>query len=109
MDTWAAACSAAEMNAWAAGESGSLMMSGTPVLGTRRGALPEIVSEEAGAPGDTLEDLVRLRASIDHCDPQACRSYAERRFTHVRMAEEYVRMYREYITTNMLPPGRHPG
>jgi glycosyltransferase involved in cell wall biosynthesis len=85
------------------------MMSGTPVLGTRRGALPEIVSEEAGALGDTLEDLVRLRASIDHRDPQACRSYAERRFTHVRMAEEYVRMYQEYITTHMLPPGRQTG
>jgi glycosyltransferase involved in cell wall biosynthesis len=81
------------------------MMSGTPVLGTRRGALPEIVSNEVGALGDTLEDLVRLRTSIVQLDPYACRSRAERWFSHTRMAEEYVRMYRHYLATNSIPPG----
>jgi glycosyltransferase involved in cell wall biosynthesis len=81
------------------------MMSGTPVLGTRRGALPEIVSEEVGALGDTLDDLVRLRASIRRCDPQACRSRAERWFSHTRMAQEYVRMYQHFLTMNELPSG----
>jgi glycosyltransferase involved in cell wall biosynthesis len=81
------------------------MMSGTPVLGTRRGALPEIVREEVGALGDTLDDLVRLRPSVDRCDPEECRAYGHRRFNHLRMAEQYVRMYREYITTNRLPAG----
>ena len=38
------------------------MVSGTPVLGTRRGSLPEIVSPEVGALGDTLEELVELPA-----------------------------------------------
>ena len=38
------------------------MMSGTPVLGTRRGALPEVVSNEVGALGDTLDELVALRS-----------------------------------------------
>jgi glycosyltransferase involved in cell wall biosynthesis len=82
------------------------MMSGTPVLGTRRGALPEIVSPEVGALGDTLEELVDLRPSIAHCDPQACRSRAEGWFSHTRMAEEYVRMYRHYLATQELPVGR---
>src|SRR3954454_14833181 len=50
------------------------MMSGTPVLGTRRGALPEIVSEEVGALGDTLVDLVQLRNTIERKDPAACRA-----------------------------------
>ncbi|HEY0350818.1 MAG TPA: glycosyltransferase, partial [Gemmatimonadales bacterium] len=81
------------------------MMSGTPVLGTRRGALPEVVTDEVGALGDTLEDLVRLRAAIARCDPRACRSRAERWFSHTRMAEEYVRMYREYLATSQLPAG----
>src|SRR5690606_33410397 len=36
------------------------MVSGTPVLGTRRGALPEIITPESGALGDTLEELVQL-------------------------------------------------
>jgi len=82
------------------------MMSGTPVLGTRRGALPEIVSEEVGKLGDTLEDLIAGRRTIDQLDPHACRGRAERWFTHTRMAEEYVRMYRHYLASGALPKGR---
>jgi glycosyltransferase involved in cell wall biosynthesis len=81
------------------------MMSGTPVLGTQRGALPEIITEEVGALGDTLDDLVRLRADIGKCDPQACRNRAERWFSHTRMAQEYIRMYQHYLATNDLPAG----
>jgi len=82
------------------------MMSGTPVLGTRRGALPEIVTDKVGALGDTLEDLVRLRPAIERCEPEACRAHAERWFSHRVMAEEYVRMYQHYLTNGSLPPGR---
>lgn len=85
------------------------LMSGTPVLGTRRGALPEIVSPDVGALGDTLEELVQLRTSIDGCDPRACRARAERWFSHTAMAQEYVRMYRHYLATNSLPPGTRIG
>ena len=81
------------------------MMSGTPVLGTRRGALPEIVSEEVGKLGDTLEDLIAGRSAIDQLDPHACRGRAERWFTHTRMAEEYVRMYQHYLGSGTLPEG----
>jgi glycosyltransferase involved in cell wall biosynthesis len=81
------------------------MMSGTAVLGTRRGALPEIVSPDVGALGDTLEELVALRSRVA-CDLHACRSRAERWFTHTRMAEEYVRMYQHYLSEHELPPGR---
>jgi glycosyltransferase involved in cell wall biosynthesis len=82
------------------------MMSGTPVLGTRRGALPEIVSPDVGALGDTLEDLVRLRPSLAHIDPASCRARAQRRFSHTAMALEYVRMYQHYLDTRTLPAGR---
>lgn len=82
------------------------MTSGTPVLGTRRGALPEIVSPEAGVLGNTLEELVDLRQSVTRCAPEACRARAERWFTHHSMAEEYVRMYRHYLGTGELPPGQ---
>ncbi len=82
------------------------MMSGTPVLGTRRGALPEIVSEEVGTLGDTLEEVIAGRGAIDRLDPHACRRRAERWFTHTRMAEEYVRMYRHYLASGTLPKGR---
>ena len=81
------------------------MMSGTPVLGTRRGALPEIVTDDVGALGDTLDDLVQLRADIERSHPEACRARAERWFSHTRMAQEYVRMYQRYLAEGQLPPG----
>jgi glycosyltransferase involved in cell wall biosynthesis len=82
------------------------MLSGTPVLGTRRGALPEIVTNDVGALGDTLDELVELRGSIEHRDPRACRARAMQWFSHTRMAEEYVRMYQEYLASNILPVGK---
>ncbi len=85
------------------------MVSGTPVLGTRRGALPEVVAPSVGALGDTLDELVSLRASIDGIDPSACRAWVERHFTHHVMAGEYVRVVRAYLATGVLPAGRTVG
>lgn len=82
------------------------LLSGTPVLGTKRGALPEIVAASVGALGDTLDELLYLAEGIGDRAPQACRAHAERWFTHRTMAEEYVRMYEGVIRTGALPPGR---
>ncbi len=81
------------------------MVSGTPVLGTRRGSLPEIVSPEVGALGDTLDELVGLRGRLDATAPEACRAHVERHFTHRVMAEGYLRMFRAYLATGVLPEG----
>lgn len=78
------------------------MASGTPVLGTRRGALPEIVSPDTGALGDTLEELVALRPSIERIDPEACRARVISRFGHRVMASRYVELYREVLETGQL-------
>ena len=82
------------------------MASGTPVLGTRRGALPEVVTPAVGALGDTIDELVALRPGLDRIDAAACRARVERHFTHRVMAAEYVRMFRAYVATGALPPGR---
>jgi glycosyltransferase involved in cell wall biosynthesis len=81
------------------------LVSGTPVLGSRRGALPEIVSPEVGALGSTLEELVALRPGLDRVDPDACRAWVDRHFTHHVMAAGYVRMFREFLATGVLPAG----
>jgi glycosyltransferase involved in cell wall biosynthesis len=81
------------------------MVSGTPVLGTRRGSLPEIVSPAVGALGDTLDELVELRARLDAMAPEACRTHVERHFTHHVMAEGYLRMFQAYLATRVLPEG----
>lgn len=82
------------------------LFSGTPVLGTRRGALPEVISPEVGALCDTLDDLLAASETISTRAPEACRAHAERHFTHLAMAEAYLHIYRQVIGSGTLPPGR---
>lgn len=70
------------------------MVSGVPVLGTRRGALPEIITSASGAMGDTLEELVALRPGLDRLDPDGVRANVLERFTHLHMARAYEAIYR---------------
>ena len=69
------------------------LASGTPVIGTRRGALPEIVTAEVGVLGDTIDELVEAASRVEKIDPASCRARVERPFTHRVMAENYVREY----------------
>jgi len=82
------------------------LLSGTPVLGTRRGALPELITPEVGALCDTMEEIIAAADHIHTRDPAACRAHAERFFAHTVMAEEYLRMYRDVLETGALPSGR---
>jgi len=82
------------------------LLSGTPVLGTRRGALPELITPEVGALCDTMDEMVTAAERIHTRDPGACRAHAARFFTHAVMAEEYVRVYGHLLATGTLPPGR---
>ncbi len=82
------------------------LWSGTPVLGTRRGSLPEVLSSEVAEFGETVEELVERIPEMATKDPLACRARAERYFSHVVMAEEYVRFYGEFLRTGILPEGK---
>ncbi len=81
------------------------LFSGTPVLGTRRGALPELLTPEVGALCDTLDDMIEASHTIHTRSPAACRAHAERYFTNLVMAEAYVGMYQQLRKTGALPPG----
>jgi glycosyltransferase involved in cell wall biosynthesis len=82
------------------------LLSGTPVLGTRRGALPELIAPDVGALCATLDDMIAAAETIHTRDPAACRRHAERFFTHRVMAEEYVRLYSHLLERGTLPPGK---
>jgi len=82
------------------------LASGTPVLATPRGSLPELVGPDGGGIATTFEDLLALRRRLGDFDPNACRRRAERYFTHLRMARDYVRMYEGLLAHGRLPAGR---
>jgi glycosyltransferase involved in cell wall biosynthesis len=69
---------------------------GTPVVGYRRGCLPELVEHGRTGllvdPGDE-DALAAALGEMDALDPDACRREAARRFTPSRMAGRYLRLY----------------
>lgn len=84
------------------------MGSGTPVLGTTRGALPEVITPEVGRLGTTLDELIALAPECAALDPEAGRHRFERHFTHHAMAAEYERVLGEFVRNGALPAGRRP-
>jgi glycosyltransferase involved in cell wall biosynthesis len=71
---------------------------GTPVIATRRGALPEII--EHGVNGFLADDEAELAGYLQRAgeiDPAACRRSAAERFSAQVMAEGYLRLYREVL------------
>src|SRR5437899_10130311 len=80
------------------------LFSGTPVLGTHRGALPELITPDVGTLCDSVDDMIPAAASIQTRSPAACRAHAERHFTHLAMAAAYARLYRHVVETGALPP-----
>ena len=70
------------------------MACGTPVIGWRRGSVPEVL--EDGVTGfivDTVEEAVRAVGRIDEIDRGRCRRVFEERFDAGRMARDYLDVY----------------
>ncbi|MGA6162744.1 glycosyltransferase [Amycolatopsis magusensis] len=73
---------------------------GTPVIGYRRGCLPELIDEGSTGflvePGDE-DALAGALARAGELDPAACRRAAATRFTPGVMAEQYLSLYRTVL------------
>lgn len=70
------------------------MACGTPVIGTRRGAVPEVVEDGVtGFVGDTTDDLVRAVGQIDTLDRAATRERCEQRFSDKAIVDAYEDLY----------------
>ncbi len=77
---------------------------GTPVVAVKRGALPEIV--EHGMTGILARNESKLVDAIKDAgeiSPQACRVYAEERFSAARMAADYESLYSKLIRKTLVP------
>ena len=82
------------------------LASGTPVIATPRGSLPDLVGPDGGAIGATYEDLIAIRRRLADFDAHACRRRAEEYFSHLRMGRDYARMYEGLLQNGRLPEGR---
>jgi glycosyltransferase involved in cell wall biosynthesis len=74
------------------------MAAGTPVIGTPRGSLPELVEQGiTGFLGETDQELVAFVRRIGEIDRETCRRSAQERFSAQRMVGDYERLYRDLL------------
>jgi glycosyltransferase involved in cell wall biosynthesis len=75
------------------------MACGTPVIATRRGAVPEVI--EHGRGGIIVDHVREMPAALDAADaldPLDCRRYVEERFGPERMVADYVDAYQAVLS-----------
>ncbi len=66
------------------------MATGTPVLATGRGAVPEVVRDGAtGIVRRTVDELARCVPLLDGIDPQTCRAHVAARFSPRALTRRY--------------------
>lgn len=73
------------------------LASGTPVIASRRGSLPELVTSDVGFLCEDEDEFVEAVGQVGEIDPAACRRRAEERFDVGRMAADYLELYRRAI------------
>lgn len=74
------------------------MACGTPVLGLRRGPVPELCPEgTASVLGDTPAELARSVAGLERLDRGQIRRHTVERYDAARMADGYERIYRRTV------------
>jgi glycosyltransferase involved in cell wall biosynthesis/predicted SAM-dependent methyltransferase len=71
---------------------------GTPVVGSRDGAIPETIEEGVtGFVCDTVDQMIEAVKKADTISPQACRKRAEEKFSRRIMAENYAKLYQRML------------
>jgi glycosyltransferase involved in cell wall biosynthesis len=78
------------------------MACGTPIIGFRRGSIPEIITNGLnGFIVGNVEEAVEAVARVPSLSRAACRDVFEQRFTSVRMAADYMRLYEASLASNV--------
>lgn len=75
------------------------MACGTPVVGFRRGAIPEVVAD--GVTGFVVDDTEKMAEAVwqvSDIDPRACRVHVETNHSAERMATEYEKLYETVLS-----------
>jgi glycosyltransferase involved in cell wall biosynthesis len=71
---------------------------GTPVLGLRDGAVPELVADGVtGLLADSAESLAAAAGHLDYIDRAQCRRHVAERFSLARMVDGYEAIYRRAL------------
>lgn len=77
------------------------MASGTPVIASNRGSVPEVVKDsKTGFIIDDPENIAGFVQAVDRTDQinrQTCRKYVEKNFSVEKMVDNYLKLYRTIL------------
>ena len=74
------------------------LASGTPVIATRWGAVPEVIEDgRVGVIVDDYQEMTTRIEEADELDPLECRAYVEELFSRDRMVADYVAAYERAV------------
>jgi len=78
------------------------LVSGTPVIATRRGSMPELVTSEVGRLCDTESDFLTAIDQIQSVSSERCRQWVWDHFHYQKMADAYVGLYERVMNGERL-------
>lgn len=74
------------------------MACGTPVVAFKKGSMPELITHGVnGFLVEHVDDAVDCMSQISQIQPKDCRKIVEDRFSHKRMVQAYINVYREIL------------
>ncbi len=83
------------------------MACGTPVIASRRGSMPEIISLDSGRTCETQSDyMLAIADLVKFNDPQKVRARVREKFTHIHMANGYLAYYQRILRDGKLREGQ---
>jgi hypothetical protein len=73
------------------------LISGTPIIGSTMGALPELVNKDVGILCDGSSDFAKAVATIGKIKPKDCYDYAMENFHYVKAAKKFLQIYESVL------------
>ena len=83
--------------------------SGTPVVATRKGAIPELVLEGVtGYLAEDVESMAEAVKKVGSINPSSCRAHVAAGFSIARMVDGYLVLYEKALQGKLSKSGRWP-
>ncbi|MBI4403421.1 MAG: glycosyltransferase [Deltaproteobacteria bacterium] len=78
------------------------LISGTPVVASRRGSLPELIPAHVGALCDTQEEFLLAMENPEKYKASECRQWVMEKFHYRQMAAAYIEIYKKILDGEIL-------
>jgi len=76
---------------------GECMLSGTPIIGSVNGSMPELINDKVGFQCKGFPDVAKAITKISNINPKDCYEYGLENFTHIVSAKKHLLYYESML------------